>query len=246
MAMIKYPECGEEEKKERASAPAINGKLKKVLKKNIIPIAAVILAVAIGVLIYNVKVVRPEKKYNEAHQLLEEGKYEEASNLLRKIEGYKDVDTIQEQIKYETYAYSAINNLKKYLKSPNSYQPYEIKFYASMGGGEASSSESAASEEQLPVCIMYYGAKNAFGGTTTSYALFTYNSDTKGYKVMGACHSLDENEYDPDDAEDGKDLSICKLINQYRAGDDTIGSIDLDRLKTVLNNDAYSAIKIME
>ena len=156
--------------------------IEKNIKKIIIPIVPIILIVAIGLIVYNVKVVKPQNTYNEAMALLEKGKYEEADRLLDSIEGYKDVATVQEQLKYESYAYSAINSLKKYLKNPDSYQPYEITFYVPMGTEEdsASSSESEiaeeADDEKYPVCIMYYGAQNGFGGNTTGYAIFAYNT----------------------------------------------------------------------
>lgn len=229
----------------------VNEQPKKKKTKIFIPIVAVIAIVAIVFVVYNVKVVQPKKTYNEAIALLEKGKYDEANELFNGIKGYSDVDTIQEQLKYESYAYSAINSLKQYLKNPDSYQPYEITFYASMGedkgSEESTETESEESdEESYPVCIMHYGAQNGFGGNTTSYAIFSYDSDEGGYEVLGSCNSLDEDDYDSTDDDDVYDLLVCKLINLYRDGDDTVGDIDLNRLKTVLKNDAYSTIKIIE
>lgn len=229
-----------------------NPKPKNNVMKIVIPIAIVVIVAIIGIVIYNVKVIKPKNTYNEAVSLLEKGKYEEANELFDTITGYSDVDTIQEQLKYESYAYSAINSLKKYLKNPDSYQPYEITFYASMGTEEnsASSSESEiaeeAEDEKYPVCIMHYGAQNGFGGNTTGYALCTYDSEKGEYELLGTCDSLDEDDYDKNDDDDVYDLLICKLINLYREGEDTVGNIDLARLKTVLKNDAYSTIKIIE
>lgn len=231
---------------------AIAEKPKKNMKKIIIPIVAAVLIIVVGLIVYNVKVVKPKNTYNEAMALLEKGKYEEADKLLDSIEGYKDVETVQEQLKYESYAYSAINSLKQYLKNPDSYQPYEITFYASMGTEEdsANSSESQiaeeAEDEKYPVCIMHYGAQNGFGGNTTGYALCAYSTEKGEYDLLGTCDSLDEDDYDASDDDDVYDLLICKLINLYRDGEDTVGSIDLNRLKTVLKNDAYSTIKIIE
>lgn len=226
--------------------------LKGNLKKIIIPIVAVLLVTIIGIIIYNVKVVKPRSTYNEAITLLEKGEYDEANDLFDTIKGYKDVETIQEQLKYESYAYSAINSLKKYLKNPDSYQPYEITFYASTGNEDdnASSSESQITEniedEKCPVCIMHYGAQNGFGGNTTGYAICSYNDESKEYELLGTCDSLDEDDYDKYDKDDRYDLIICSVINLYRDGGDTIGDIDFARLKTVLKNDAYSTIKIIE
>jgi hypothetical protein len=225
----------------------VNEQSKKKKTKIIIPIVVVIVIVAIVSVVYNVKVIKPKNTYNEAVALLEKGKYDEANELFNKIKGYSDVETIQEQLKYESYAYSAINSLKQYLKNPDSYQPYEITFYASMGTGESSSENETAEEKyQYPICIMHYGAQNGFGGNTTSYAMFGYNSDEGEYTFVGSCKSLNEDDYDATDVDDTYDLIICKLINIYRDGDDTVGSIDLNRLKTVLKNDAYSTIKIIE
>lgn len=215
------------------------------MNKIVIPVISVIALCIIGIGIYNVKVVRPKKIYDEAVVLLEKGKYEEANELLDGIKKYSDVSTIQEQLKYESYAYSSINSLKQYLKNPDSYQPYEITFYVPSNAKEDLEIEDV-DEEQFPVCIMHYGAQNGFGGNTTSYAICTYDSDIGEYKVVGTCDSLDVDDYDKDDEDDLFDLLICGIINLYRDDNEVVGNIDLSRLKTVLKNDAYSTIKIIE
>lgn len=266
--------CGypfEEQNIEEVS-PIVNDRVVTKQKTNIlkiiVPIAVVVVVLTIGILIYNVKVVKPKNTYNNAIVLLEKGKYDEANELFNTIKGYSDVDTIAEQLKYESYAYSAINSLKKHLKNPDSYQPYEITFYASMGTKDdsSSSSESQIAEdaqvteeaditddkgdsevvEKLPACIMHYGAQNGFGGNTTGYALFNYSTEDGEYTLIGTCDSLDKEDYDSDDEDELYELLICSLINLYRDGEDTVGNIDLARLKTVLKNDAYSTIKIIE
>lgn len=254
--------CGcpfEEEKKDEQfvaeSVPVqtpLEAKPKKNIAKIVIPIVVIVVLWAIiGLIVYNIKVVKPKNTYNEAMTLLEKGKYDEADKLLDSISGYKDVATIQEQLKYESYAYSTINDLKNYLKNPDSFQPYDITFYASMGGEEDSeSSETEDSTEEVsdkhPACIIHYGAQNGFGGNTTGYVLGYYNTEDKVYKVLGSCNSLDEDDYDSDDEDNLYDLLICKLVNLYIDGEDKVGDVDLSRLKTVLKNDAYSTIKIIE
>lgn len=243
----------------QATSVEMQPKKQNINIKKLLPLIIGIIAVfVIGMIVYNVKVIQPKKieaqnkaTYDEAIGLLEKGKYEDSSELLQSIVGYNDVDVILEQIKYESYAYSAINDLKKYLKNPDSYQPYEITFYASMGDEtdteNTDESQSAEIEEETyPVCVMHYGAQNGFGGNTTGYAICSYDSEVKEYKLLGTCDSLDENDYDKDDKDDAVDLIICAIINLYRDGGDTVGSVDLARLKTVLKNDAYSTIKIIE
>lgn len=228
---------------------------KNIYVKKFLPIIiGVMIVTIIGIFVYNTKVVQPKKleeqnktTYEEAIALLEKGKYEEANELFSTIEGYSDVEIIQEQLKYESYAYSAINDLKIYLKNPDSFQPYEIKFYASTGTeSDNADSDENIGDEEYPICIMHYGAQNGFGGTTTAYAIFCYDAEDGEYEVIGSCNSLDEEDYDTDDEDDLWDLIICELVKSYRDGNDTVGDIDLARLKTVLKNDAYSAIKIIE
>lgn len=254
------PNCGcpiEDISKQDITSGSINqtvGK-KKNLAVIILPIVAVVLIAVVGVIFYNIKIVQPKKieaqnkaTYDEAIELLEKGKYAEANELFDTIKNYNDVETIQEQLKYESYAYSAINSLKKYLKNPDSYQPYEITFYSSMGNetGTDENTDTENEEEKYPVCIMHYGAQNGFGGNTTGYALCSYNSESEEYELLGTCDSLDEDDYDKDDEDEVYDFIICGIIKLYRDGEDTVGNIDLARLKTVLKNDAYSTIKIIE
>ena len=226
-------------------------KSRKNLKKIVIPIVAAAIVVIIGLIVYNIKVIRPKNTYNEAMALLEKGKYDEADKMLDSICDYKDVKNIQEQLIYESYAYSTINDLKSYLKNPDSFQPYDITFYASMGGDENSeNSETEDNTEEVsdkhPACIIHYGAQNGFGGNTTGYVLGYYNTEDKVYKILGSCNSLDEDDYDLSDEDDLYNLVICKLVNLYIDGDDKVGNVDMSRLKTVLKNDAYSTIKIIE
>lgn len=220
-------------------------KYNKNVMKIIVPVVALVIITIIVIGIYNAKIVKPKNTYNEAVALLEKGKYEEANELFGTIKGYSDVDEILEQLKYESYAYSAINSIKKYLKNPDSYQPYEITFYLPLNT-EENEKGSENNEEQFPVCIMHYGAQNGFGGNTTGYAICTYDSDIGEYKYGGSCDSLDEDDYDKDNDDDLYDLLICGIINLYRDSNDSVGSINLNRLKTVLKNDAYLTIKIIE
>lgn len=221
------------------------------VKKIVIPIIVVVVILIVVGIIYVFTNVKPRNTYNEAISLLEKGKYEEADKLFETLDGYEDVDVIREQLKYESYSYSAINSLKKILKNPDSFQPYEIVFYNSIGSTDQYMNDLAGAvtskdSEDHPVCVIYYGAQNGFGGNTTSYSIFSYNSSKEEYSFIGSCDSLDEKKYDEKDDDDKYDLIVCRIINLYKDGNDTIGSIDMSRLKNILKNDAYSTIKIID
>jgi ribosomal protein L40E len=235
---------------------AANGQPKKKKRiKIIIPIVAVIaiIAVAVGGYVYNVKVVQPEKIeaqnkeiYDEAVGLLEQGKYEEGNELFQTIAEYKDVDTIMEQIKWESRVYECISDMRNYLKNPDSLQIYEVDFYYGYNDKYETYNDSVkeamkpliALTNEEPVCVIREGAQNGFGGNSTGYALFICSDGS--YKYMGNCDTLDEDEVDDDDK------TVCQLINIYKDNLEVVGDIDLTRLKTIVKNDSYSTIKIIK
>ena len=203
-------------------------KPKKNLKKIIIPVVAAVVVIVVGLIIYNVKVVKPKNTYNEAMTLLEKGKY-------------------------ESYVYECVNDWKNWLKNPDSLTLYDVAFYTDKEshGMYAQLSLMGEVDYSYPAVIFRSGAQNGFGGNTTGYELFYYVKD-KGYTCMGSCNSLDENDYYNDsgklkDEDDGAmEVMLCKEINELKEKAKSVGDVDLARLKTVLKNDAYSTIKIIE
>lgn len=234
----------------------------KVVKKNftkmVIPIALLALVVVIGGVIYNIKVVKPKKvaaqnkaTYEEAIDLLEKGKYEEGNELLLTIPDYMDVGTILEQIKWETYTYSCVNQFKQYLKNPDSFTLYEVAFYLDDEAHGVYASLLGEVDFSYPAIIFRSGAQNGFGGNTTGYELFYYIKDS-GYTYVASCDYLDEDEYYDDDGElkdkdDGAmEVMLCMEINKIKNESEEVGTVDINRIKTVLKNDAYSTVKIIE
>lgn len=268
MALIKCPECGKEISDKASNCPncgcpietdstikesnsivkesSIN-KQSFNIKKFVPIIIGVIVVAIIGIIFYNAKEVRPQKikaTYEEAIVLLEKGKYEEANDLLQKITGYEDVDTILEQIKWESRVYECITSVKQYLKNPDSLQIYEVVFYDGYKA-DISETKKTAMKDLLelagnqPICVMRRGGQNGFGGNTTGYSIFLCSDGT--YKYMGSCDTLDE-----DDIDDKDELVICNMINIYKDNLEQVGNVDLARIKTIIKNDSYSAIKIIE
>lgn len=249
--------CGcpfEEEKYVDTPLKETEGKPKKNLKRIIIPIVAAVVVIVTGlIVIYNVTVVKPKNTYNEAMALLEKGKYNDADKLLRAIDGYKDVDEIREQVKYESCAYSAVNAVKGILKNPDSISVYEIKFYSGKKGAE--NSESTDESDTLidvnhPYITIHYGAQNGFGGNTESYALCAYSQEEEEYKLDAYTKSDDiekiKEDYDSDDDEYFVYMLGAALLKGYEKNGNEVGSIDMARFKAILKNDAYSSIKIIE
>ena len=270
MALIKCPECGKEISDKASNCPNCGcpigstteqtstvevqqQKPKSSIKKIIPIIIAVIIVAIIGIAIYNVKVVQPKKiaaqnkaTYEEAIALLEKGKYEDGQKLLQTITEYEDVDTILEQIKWESRVYECITDIRQYLKNPDSLQVYEVVFYDGYKA-DIDETKKTAMEDLIkladgePICVMHRGGQNGFGGNTTGYSLFLCSDGV--YKYMGSCDTLDEEEIDEDDQED---LAICGLINLYKDNLEQVGNVDLGRIKTIIKNDSYSTIKVIE
>jgi len=245
-------ECGTECDQEQENCPncgcplyskeemAARRKARSARKKHLIAVVATValffVALA-GFLVYHFTVSAPREQYNEAMTLLEQGKYSEAEPILSKLGDYKDAETVLDEIKYESIAYACISLWKGALKNPDSFTPYEIKFY-----GEAT-------EENVmlhPSCVIYYGAQNGFGGNSTGYALFSYEEEKSSYAITGYCNSLDEEDLDEDDDDYFVEMMSQVIINALKESGTEVGSVNMNRLKTVLKNDAYTSIKIIE
>lgn len=255
------PYCGcpfEEQGLQKVDTIIKSKAVKKNFTKMIIPIALLVLVVVIGGVTYNTKVVKPKKvaaqnkaAYEEAIDLLEKGKYEEGNELLLTIPDYMDVGTILEQIKWETYTYSCVNQFKQYLKNPDSFTLYEVAFYLDDETHGIYASLLKNIDLSYPAIVFRSGAQNGFGGNTTGYELFYYIKDS-GYTYVGSCDYLDEDEYYYDDGElkdkdDGAmEVMLCMEINKIKNESEEVGTVDMNRIKTVLKNDAYSTVKIIE
>ncbi len=245
MALINCPECNKEISDQGDKCPHCGYPIKQSKNKKsnikaryiIIPMIIIFIVSSIIGSVYYLQILKPKNIYTEAINLLNVGKYDEANTLLNTIPDYKNVQQVKEELKYESYAYSAITNIKEILKNPESYIPYDIIFYTHLN--EEKSKDN-------PVCIMHYGAQNGFGGNTTGYALFTYDTDTSKYSLVGTCDSLSESDYDSSDIEEIADLATCMLINEYKNNGVLVGNLDMQRIKVVLKNDAYSTIRIIE
>lgn len=258
MALINCPECNKEISDKVKACPhcgypfisdedknvTINKKNHKILF--IIPLL-VLMLVVIGGSFYYIKVIKPSNNYKEAVKLLESGKYEEANSIFEKVSSYKDVKKLQQELKFESMVYQCITSLKQCLKNPDSLQIYDVKFYQgiSVDTSDVRVRETFEPFEKYtkdnPLCVMKYGAQNGFGGNTTSFGVFTYNSDTKTYDYFGSCDSLNEKEIDDKD-----EKIVCQFINVYINSYYEISKVDLSRIKNILKNDAYSTIKIIE
>lgn len=238
---------------------SIQNHIPEQLNIKAISIAGIVIAIVIiCIIIYNIKVIQPRKNeeqnntiYEEAIELLEKGKYEEGNELLQSIVGYKDVDTVLEQIKWESYTYECINDFKTWLKNPDSFTLYEVVFYLDDEPHGMYSSILGDVDFSYPAIVFRSGAQNGFGGNTTGYELFYYFKDG-GYTCVGSCDSLDEDEYYNDkgelkDEDDGAmKVLLCKEINELKKEAKQVGEVDMGRIKSIIKNDSYSTIKIIE
>lgn len=267
MALIRCPECGKQVSDKASSCPNCGCPLREPISasnmsiqekkenkiKIIIPIAVVVTIVIIGIIFYNVKVIKPKNTYNEAIELLEKGKYEEADELLKTITEYKDVLEIREEIKYESYAYSAVNAVKEVLKNPDSISVYDVKFYSGIKNNDTDNDKNKDKEENdtiidanHPCVIIHLGAQNGFGGNTESYASCTYSKNEGEYKLGTFTNELDAEEIDEDSDNYFMYYLGAIIINDYYDNGVEVGKINMGRFKTLLKNDAYSTIKIIE
>ena len=179
----------------------------------------------------------------ETHKSMYPLKVMFASEMFKRKALYAGLSTVEEYIEKVDYPSEICGMIKEMQKEED-----VIKKAESLENTETEVLGTESEEISYPVCIMHYGAQNGFGGNTTGYLFAMYSTENEGYEILGTCDSLDEEDYDKDDEDDLVDLITCGLINIYLEDEERepIGSIDMGRLKTVLKNDAYSTIKIIE
>lgn len=277
MALIKCPECGREISDKAGKCPHCGCPLQKQEDKVIVPknvffkknkwiILAIALIIVIGGSIKYITYrasTQKENTYENALDLLDKGKYDEALNLMNKIPEYKDVSEIMTQAKFESYGYAAVKALKGILKNPDSLSVYDIYFYETPQ--DTSESELESSTEELesetseqpesepneensvafPSIIMYYGAQNGFGGNTTGYVYCSYEADQKEYTVSFVTKTLDEDELDEDDDDYMFELLSTTVISSYLENREKIGDINFERFTKVVKNMAYTSVQIV-
>lgn len=242
--ITKKEEQGEVDNEIRTKKTGIN---KKVL---IISIVAVVLVVIGLIVIFGrLKGTNAEEQtYSEATELLNQGKYDEAKEMLETISDYGDVPVILEQIPWEMKTFACIDELKNNLKDPDSLKVYEVCFYGTEPKEDAKLSQDALdgfkaifdANEPGSICVIHYGAKNAMGGTGESVAFFVYDTESQGYGFYGSTKTLDEEKASDDEEE------IVFLYTTLKENFKTVGDIDVDRINNILKNEVYVNVHVIE
>lgn len=217
------------------------------MKKGIAVILTLCLSICCLVGCGKTKEEKQEETYSQAIDLLEKGKYDEGKELLETIEDYKDVSTILEQIKWESKAYSCINDIRKGLKNPDSLYIKDIAFFSPDPKDGLSSSELKEANKMSeifcakgePVILFFVSGENGFGGSGSGYYAFMYGSD--GYESLGFCSSLK-----PEKCANDDEKTISEIMNDCGKYLKVVGEVDLDRIHTIVKDQAYTAIKIIE
>jgi len=188
--------------------------------------------------------LKAELASKQAEAYMIQGKYEEADAMLDSIEQTEDVIKLREELSYESRAFSCIKAIKKVLKNPDSLSIYEINFYPdTVKDTEASTDDNPVYVQTEPSCVMHYGAQNGFGGNTTSYAYFTWGGEE--YSLLGAVNSLDEDDLNSNSDDYWYDYLVLLSI-QSAMKKEPVGSLNIERVQTLLKNNSYSIIKIIK
>lgn len=188
--------------------------------------------------------LKAELASKQAEAYMIQGKYAEADEMLAGIEQTDEVVKLREELSYESRVFSCIKAIKKILKNPDSLSIYEVTFHKeTKKDEEASTEENPVYVDTEPSCVMHYGAQNGFGGNTTSYALFTWGGEE--YEFAGSVNSLNA-----DDLNEKSDDYFYDLLSLYAIeaamGREEVGSLNLERVQTLLKNNSYSIIKVIK
>lgn len=241
MALICCPECGKNisDNSDKCIYCGFPMKMEKK-HKNPLGIVIVLIMVIICIIASIIFIILPQI-YNKALSEYQHGNYTKAIKMLEKIKFYGSTDETIEELQWEYRVYQCVQSGKEYLKNPDSYKIYDIKFYLSKSTIEdtlifCNTSDSDASN--FPAVVIKSTATNGFGGTVTSYDLFFYDSKDKSYVFVGTCDSLNTSSYSGNYLTENEqaELYFCKAINKYMNENGAIDNIniDIDRVNKVI------------
>lgn len=176
--------------------------------------------------------------YCKALSLCAEGNYESAYSILMNIKDYEKTTTLLKQIYYETRLFEGVNELKLYMKNPDSLTLKKVSFYYS----KSTTTGSTATIEN-PACVILKSGQNGFGGYSSSYSLCTYNKSEDSYQYAGSCNSLNASDYDLSDKEEIYMWLVCKAINLHKNNIEIVDAVDMNRVCAIITSGKYAQIK---
>lgn len=213
-------------------------KIKNYFKKNpknsIFAIIGVFIVLIISIL--SITILIPNQKYNSAIELANEGNYNEAVKKLESIENYKDAKKIKEQLIYESYLFSGLDNLIYVLKDHSSLIIKDLELYTK-------------DSIEYPKLVLTYSAKNGFGGFGISYCIIEYDSEKdKKYNYLGSCDSRNSDDYENADTKSELiEKLVCLSIDITELTYEKIDTkINIDRVNNILSTKNYSNIKMIK
>ena len=174
--------------------------------------------------------------FSNAQLLMDEGKYEKAYKELAEINDFSGVSDALEETFLESISCVCLSDYRQYLKNPDSLNVSSIDYYGS--------------QEEYPSMVMAISGENGWGGTSSSFVLYTWDTDEKKYEIFGTCDSLDEDDYDEDDSDDFVELLTCRIINAMEESSTKTPNADkvvkMKRIQKFIKDDTISDIEIID
>ena len=183
--------------------------------------------------------IKTETIYKKALSLLDEGKYEEAQKELNTIDDYPEAVKTLRQMKYESYIYSGVKSIKKMIVNPDTFQLFDVKCYRMMNDPDKS-------EDIInPVLIFEFNIKDETGNVAVRYASCSYDDTKQEFECSGVCRTLDPSQYNLDNDDEVIESVIAFVVTKMRDDGETVGDFDLNRVKTLVNNNSYESVSIL-
>lgn len=164
----------------------VGSKVKKKfnLKKGIIVLSIIVVVAILAIVAKNVF----PKIFVSTDTLLTEGDYQKAYNKANKEEK-------ENVLRENLIAYLSGDSLSGY-KKPESFSLLEAWY----------------NKDNPQVIVFRASGENGYGGTSTSYILYTYNKDEEKYEIFSSVSDLDEEEtYSWDDSDDKLEKTFNNL-----------------------------------
>ncbi|MDO4363864.1 MAG: zinc ribbon domain-containing protein [Clostridia bacterium] len=196
-------------------------------KKTIITVIIVILAAA---LVLGAGFTVVPQIFASPYKIMAKADYEKAYKRAKKDQ--------KDEVLFENIVAVCCSDIKSDLKDPDSFVLREVWIDAEKGGGHS--------------IVLRIGGKNSYGGMTSSYYLYRYNSDSNCYTYYNNISDFDEEEYNYYDdykerAEkliDNFSKALVKSIITDSSNEITNGIVD--RINDLNQNGKLNDVKLID
>lgn len=243
MALINCPECGQSISGTARKCPLCGYVLKKFnIKKLVIIIACIVVAIAVIATAYNFFIYQPSQIPTKANAFLAQGNYIEADKLYAKLPNTEENRSIREQLYYESRIVAASQAVQENLYFPDTMILQEVVIFSDQALDSSLSTDTQeVYTSQEPQVLLHYLAQSKGGSMVDGFTVVSWKDGKydAGRSVDNLIAEdtlpwyIDEDDFDAQ-IDFWYDQAMKSSINIMLSIQPHIGTFDIERANAAL------------